>query len=120
MGLRHKYNVRTKYCYNLGLLAFLSGLGLILVPHQAWPWPWGKFVGIVVVSVSIVIELAWTLSNGKRPKVLLPTDVAVTPDSLDDDGAGILFNHRGTDEAVAANLLKCTELLEKVLSTKIP
>jgi hypothetical protein len=61
MELRAKYTVRTKYCYNFGLLAFLGGLGLILVPHHAWPWPWGQFVGVAVVSVSLIIEVMWIL-----------------------------------------------------------
>jgi len=37
MELRARYSVRARLCYNLGLLAFLGGFGLIMVPNRAWP-----------------------------------------------------------------------------------
>jgi hypothetical protein len=93
MELRAKYTTRTKYCYNLGLLAFLGGLGLLLVPHQAWPWPWGRLVGIIVMVISLIIEVMWTLSNAKWPKWLFPTTSSISPDKLSDEGAKYLFTH---------------------------
>jgi hypothetical protein len=107
MELRAKYTVRTKYCYNFGLLAFLGGLGLLLVPHHAWPWPWGRIVGVAVISVSLIIEVMWTLSNAQRPKWLLPTSGPVSPDSLPDEGAKYLFarpNNAGLDRAPPSHL----------------
>jgi hypothetical protein len=117
MELRAKYTVRTKYCYNFGLLAFLGGLGLILVPHHAWPWPWGRFVGVAVVSVSLIIEGMWTLSDGQRPKRLLPTSSPVVPDSLTHEGAEYLFTRDGADD-IAKNLRRCVELLEQIAPSK--
>src|ERR1700749_4262473 len=73
MELRAKYTTRTKYCYNFGLLAFLAGLGLLLVPHQTWPWPWGRLIGVAVVGASLIIEVMWTFSNARWPKWLFPT-----------------------------------------------
>jgi hypothetical protein len=93
MELRAKYTARTRGCYNIGLLAFLGGLGLLLVPHHAWPWPWGRFVGVAVVGISLIIELMWILSNAQWPKWLLPTTNPILPDELPDEGAKYLFTH---------------------------
>lgn len=118
MELRAKYTFRTKYCYNFGLLAFLSGLGLILVPHHAWPWPWGRFMGIVVVSVSLIIEMLWTVFDGKRPRFLLPTSNPVIPDYLPGEGAEYLFEGNEADES-ARNLRRCVELLEQIARSEL-
>lgn len=112
MELRAKYTTRVKYCYNFGLLAFLAGLGLILVP-QHWPWPCSRIVGIAVIGISLVIEVMWTLSDAKRPKWLLPSSTSVTPDQLPAQGANYLFAADGTDE-IARNLRRCVELLEQM------
>lgn len=93
MELRAKYTARARCCYNVGLLAFLGGLGLILVPHHGWPWPWGRFVGVAVVGISLIIEVMWILSNAQRPKWLLPTTSPISPDELPDEGAKYLFTH---------------------------
>lgn len=98
MELRAKYTTRTKYCYNFGLLAFLGGLGLLLVPHHAWPWPLGRLLGVTVVSISLIIEVMWILSNAQRPKWLLPTTSRISPDELPDEGAKYLFNHPDASE----------------------
>jgi MFS family permease len=113
MELRANYTARTKYCYNFGLLAFLGGLGLILVPNHPWPWPWGRFVGVVVVGIAIIVEILWTSSDGKRPKWLLPSSSAVMPDALPDEGAGYLFARDEADD-VAENLRRCVKLLEQI------
>jgi len=99
MELRAKYTVRTKYCYNFGLLAFLGGLGLLLVPHHSWPWPWGRLVGVIVVSISLIIEVMWIASNARWPKWLLPTMSPISPDELPDEGAKYLFTHPDASEA---------------------
>jgi MFS family permease len=93
MELRAKYTSRTKYCYNFGLLAFLAGIGLLLVPHQRWPWPWGLFVGVIIVGASLIVEVMWIFSNAQRPKWLLPTASPTPPDTLPDEGASYLFGY---------------------------
>lgn len=96
MELRAKYTARAKYCYNFGLLAFLCGLGLLLVPHHSWPWPWSRFVGVTVVSISLIIEVMWIASDARWPKWLLPTTSLKSPDELPDEGAKYLFTHPDT------------------------
>src|SRR5215471_1393632 len=96
MELRANYTDRTKFCYNLGLLAFLGGLGLLLVPNHSWPWPWGRLIGVTVVGISIIIEVMWVLSNAGWPKWLLPTTSTISPDELPDEGAKYLFTHPDT------------------------
>ena len=118
MELRAKYTVRTKYCYNLGLLAFLSGLGLILVPNDPWPWPWGRFAGVFVVGISLIIEILWTISDGKRPKWLLPTSSPVVPDNLPQEGAEYLFGSDNADDP-AKNLRRCVELLDQIARSEL-
>jgi hypothetical protein len=113
--LRAKYTSRAKNCYNFGLLSFLGGLGLIIVPHHDWPWPWGQFVGVVVVSVSLVLEVIWISSDARRPKWLLPTTNAIVPDSLPHEGAEYLFASHPEDD-IAENLRRCVELLEQMAS----
>jgi hypothetical protein len=113
MELRAKYVVRTKHCYNLGLIAFLGGLGLIIVPNHSWPWPWGHLVGVFVVVVSIVIEILWAIFNGTRPKWLMPTSDSVVPDDLPREGAEYLFPNDNADEN-ANNIRRCVELLEQI------
>lgn len=103
MELQAKYAVRARQCYNFGLLAFLAGLGLILVPNPTWPWPWGRFVGIAVVSASLIIEVLWIKSDGQNPKWLLPTSDPKTPDDLPREGAEYLFA-RDESDAIARNL----------------
>jgi hypothetical protein len=118
MELRAKYTFRTKYCYNLGLLAFLCGLELIIVPRDSWPWPWGRFVGVAAVSVSIIIEVMWILFDAKRPRWLLPTSSpTTTPDSLPDEGTEYLFDRDRTDD-IAGDLRRCVELLERIALSK--
>jgi hypothetical protein len=93
MDLRAKYTERTRYCYNLGFLAFLGGLGLLLVPNHSWPWPWGRLVGVTVVTISLIIDVMSIASNAHRPKWLLPTTSSISPDKLSDEGAKYLFTH---------------------------
>jgi hypothetical protein len=114
MELRAKYTVRIKFCYNFGLLAFLGGLGLILVPRHHWPWPWSRLVGVAVISISIVIEALWTLSDVGWPKWLLPTSSSITPDSLPHEGADYLFAADSTND-ISRNLRRCVELLEQMV-----
>jgi len=111
MALRAKYTKRVKHCYNLGLITFLGGLGLILIP-QHWPSP-SRIVAIAVVGISIAIEVMWTLSDARRPKWLLPSSSSVEPDELESQGANYLFPAEGT-EGIAQSLRRCVELLEQM------
>lgn len=102
MELRHKYSTRARYCYNVGLLAFLSGLGLILVPHSSWPWPWGRVAGVAIVSISLLVEIIWTVSNASGLRLLLPGSSTVEPFPLDDEGTKYLFDrHADSGDALA-------------------
>jgi hypothetical protein len=102
MELRAKYSTRARFCYNGGLLAFLSGLGLILVPHSSWPWPWGRVAGVAIVSISLLVEIIWTASNGSWPRWLLPGSSTVEPFALDGEGAKYLFDrHADSGDALA-------------------
>lgn len=117
MELRASYTTRAQHCYNYGLLAFLAGLGFLMVPHNHWPWPWGQLIGVVVVCAALIAEGAWVFSGARWPKWMLPTASARTPDPLDQDGAEYLFANREAAE-MAANLRKCVELLEIIASRK--
>lgn len=118
MELRAQYTGRAMHCYNLGLLAFLSGLGLILVPRHSWPWPWGNFIGVIVVGIALIIEVIWTASSAKRPKWLLPGDNTKRPDSIVREGAEYLFDAPGSDD-MASNLRRCVELLEQIAANPL-
>ena len=115
MELRAKYTSRALRSYNYGLLAFLAGLGLIIVPHHDWPWPWGQFIGVVAISIALITEGAWIFSSGRWPRWLLPTSSAKVPDLLEHEGAEYLFANREATE-IADSLRKCVELLEKIAS----
>ena len=102
MELRAKHSTRARFCYNGGLLAFLSGLGLILVPQSSWPWPWGRVAGVAIVSISLLVEVIWTVSNLSDLRWLLPGSSTVEPFPLDDEGAKYLFDyHANSGEALA-------------------
>jgi hypothetical protein len=123
MELRAKYTSRAMLYYNFGLLAFLCGLGLILVPQQSWPWPWGQFAGVVIVGIALALAAITTFSRGTRPKWLLPTYATISPDPLPSEGAEYLFPHPESDEVmqmgsndIAQNLHRCVELLEQIAS----
>lgn len=115
MDLRRIYTGRAVLCYNFGLLAFLSGLGLILVPQHPWPWPWGRFAGVVVVGIALLTEGTWTISDAQRPRWLLPTASVQTPDVLPGEGVEYLFPSQPTDD-MAKDLRRCAELLEQIAS----
>src|ERR1035441_7494737 len=88
---RGKLTFRAGWCYDLGMLAFLGGLALIIVPHIWNPWPWGRFIGLGALGIAFMIEVVWTLSRGKRPHWLLQPNHAVNPIELDDNGRSYLF-----------------------------
>jgi hypothetical protein len=56
MDLRGRYIRRARFCYNTGLLAFLGGLGLIIVPHGSGPWPAGQLIGVIAVGLALLLR----------------------------------------------------------------
>jgi hypothetical protein len=118
MELRARYSVRARLCYNLGLLAFLGGFGLIMVPNRAWPWPWGQAIGVAAIGIAFALQAVWMLSNGLRPKWLLPTASSVVPDDIPDEGAEHLFGAR-VDHDVVNGLRRVADQLEKIVSPRI-
>lgn len=129
LGLRERYIRRARFCYNAGLLAFLGGLGLIIVPHRNWPWPVGQFIGVIAVGLSLLFEALWILSNGKWPKWLFPRASAGDAPSpgrradgstymQDTDAGDLLFGGARPKEPwsgdILGNLRRCVELLEKM------
>lgn len=75
--LRWKYNTRAHVTYDIGLIAFLLGLGLTLVPSRWSPLPYGRVVALAVVGAALVIEAVWIFSVGRSrgPEPLLPSPV---------------------------------------------
>ena len=66
-------------CYDLGMLTFLAGLALIIVPHSWRPWPAGRFIALVILGAALLIEILWALSGGTRPRWLLPPEATDAP-----------------------------------------
>jgi hypothetical protein len=128
LDLRTRYIRRARFCYNTGLLAFLGGLGLIIVPHRSWPWPAGQLIGVIAVGLSLVFEALWIFSSARWPKLLFPRaskgDPPVpetSPDQPympDTDAGDLLFGGARPKEAwsgdILGNLRRCVELLEQI------
>ncbi len=70
--VRGRYVRIAGHLYNTGLVAFLVGLGFIVVPNCPWPWPWISIVTVAVVALATVLELVWAISGATRPRWLLP------------------------------------------------
>jgi hypothetical protein len=71
-AVRAKYVDRAAIFYNSGLLCFLSGLAVLLVPDEPWPWSAAHIVGLAVVIAAIILEFIWAVSGSSRPRWLLP------------------------------------------------
>jgi hypothetical protein len=82
---------RAGFCYDVGLLAFLGGLALIIVPRVWNPWPIGRTIALAVIGLAMLIELIWFLTKAKYPKRLLATDITATPEAIVDEGTSQLF-----------------------------
>lgn len=93
---RYQLGNQGRACFHLGIFAFLSGFGLILVPQHNWPWPPGQFVGVVVVGVALIIQGSWTYDHGKLLKRLFPAPSQKKPDSIPDEWTGYLFGTHST------------------------
>jgi hypothetical protein len=126
LDLRGRYIRRARLCYNTGLLGFLGGFGLIIVPHRSWPWPAGQLIGVIAVGFALLFEALWIISNARWPKWLFPRASAGDPPDpkpseaymLDEDASNLLFggarpeNSRSGD--ILGNLRRCVELLEEM------
>lgn len=99
--LRQRYGARAGHCYNAGIVTFLGGLALVMVPHHWKPWPWGVFVGLLVVGCAVAIELTWWLSGATRPRWLLPQGTKGAPDDLSDFGRAYLFDSESVASTAA-------------------
>lgn len=54
--LARRYRQRVHYQYNLGIVAFLVGLVVVLVPHP-WSWSVPRLVGIGASGIVVVLEV---------------------------------------------------------------
>jgi hypothetical protein len=128
MNLRTRYIRRARICYNTGLLAFLGGLGLIIVP-RSWPWPAGQLIGVIAVGLSLFFEALWVFFNARWPKCLFPRASAGDPPGPeksdaehpympDEDASYLLFGGARPEGAgsgdILGNLRRCVELLEQL------
>ncbi len=95
MHRRGRVAMRAGVCYNLGMMAFLGGLALLVVPRQWNPVPLGRLVGLAVLGVAFVIELAWAASKARRPRWLLALPASGEPaDAMPDDTSSLIFGER--------------------------
>lgn len=93
-----EYSGRANYCYEYGLIAFLAGLLLLLVPAH---WTVLRGIPVIVVGAALALEIAWSRirhldrTNTLR-RILLPSRPNVTlkveqePDVLDPSWLGAL------------------------------
>ena len=92
------------------MLAFLAGLGAIIVPHHSWPWPPGRLIGVIVVGCALLLEIIWMLP-GQPLGWLLPRISTATAPEMQQEGANYLFGDAPGDE-IRMNLRRCVALLE--------
>jgi hypothetical protein len=59
------YRRRVYVLYDLGLLAFLTGLVLLMIPKT---WSTGRIIGLTVITISTLFELVWGLNNRLRKR----------------------------------------------------
>jgi hypothetical protein len=112
MDLRTRYLNRARFSYRAGLIAFLAGLGLVIVPHQSWPWPIGRLAGVIVIGLALLFEVLWIFPN-VRLTWLLPRDSAVKAPEMPGEGADYLFADPARDQVVS-ELRRCVALLEQL------
>ena len=94
-----------------GCLPFLAAWDSSSCPTRAGPWPAGRFIGVVAVGLSLILEVLWVFSDAKWPRWLLPSTSTAQAPSLPDEGTDHLFGDPVRDE-IASNLRRCVELLE--------
>jgi hypothetical protein len=56
------YRKRVRYEYNLGIIAFLIGLVIVLIPHP-WSWSVPRLVGIGAAVIVVVLEIIGLLGK---------------------------------------------------------
>lgn len=64
---RHRWSLRQRWTYRVGVLALLTGLTLALVPPEPGKGDdaisWVRWGAVAVGAVGVVVELAWTGKN---------------------------------------------------------
>jgi hypothetical protein len=70
--LQYRYFRQAGLLYDLGVLGYTAGLGLILVPRV---WTVARGITLAVVTTAFVVEIIWTISSltRSRPSWLLPS-----------------------------------------------
>jgi hypothetical protein len=96
--LRDHYWVLTWYAYDLGLIAFLIGLLLLLVPSD---WTLGRGIAVGVACLALAVELRWAGGNlvKKRWKAVLkgePISAIVLPQASDASYESVLSECHST------------------------
>jgi hypothetical protein len=56
---------RVYVLYDLGLLAFLTGLLLLMIPNS---WSPGRIIGLTAITISTLFEVVWALNNRLRDR----------------------------------------------------
>jgi MFS family permease len=71
LKLQNRYFTRVGTLYNFGILAYTTGLALILVP-RTWTIPRG--IALAILAGAFVLEAIWTITDliGHRVQWLLP------------------------------------------------
>lgn len=120
-NLSRRYTTRARICYNAGLLAFLAGLGLTLDLHTGWPWFGdGRFIGLAVVVIAVLVEIAWIFSNATWPKWLLPQQQVKVPEEAEADhdrSADYLFGGDRAIESISRDLAEMLKLMRQLVPT---
>jgi len=81
--LEDAYSNRARVFYNLGLIAFLLGLGLMVWPSTINPSEWARLIGAGVIGIATLGEVLWALQPRMRTQSLFPDY-----DSVPDGAAG--------------------------------
>lgn len=86
---------RTGLTYDLGLLSFLAGLLLLLIPHA---WSAARIFGVGIAGLALFVEIWWTLANRIKPlphpavRDFKPGDFVEGLDPLDSVTAAAAFD----------------------------
>jgi peptidoglycan/LPS O-acetylase OafA/YrhL len=70
--LEHRFARRARWCYRLGLFAFLGGIVLICIPDTL---DWPRITAAALAGAAMLLELVWVSANAldRTPRWLLPS-----------------------------------------------